>query len=83
MRTRINFASIRRPPGACLVPLECSKGHRIGISGAYIAAGMKRAWNQVRRHPRVAALIDFYGMGLLILSPQEGILSRTYSFGIR
>jgi predicted O-methyltransferase YrrM len=46
-------------------------------------AGMKRAWDQVRRDPQVAASINFYGMGLLILSPQEGIPARTYNFGIR
>lgn len=45
--------------------------------------GMKKAWDHVRRQPGVAASIDFYGMGLLILSPQTEVPTRTYRFGVR
>jgi predicted O-methyltransferase YrrM len=45
--------------------------------------GMKKAWDHVRRHPSIVASIDFYGMGLLILSSQMDVSTRAYRYGVR
>lgn len=46
-------------------------------------AGMKSAWNQVKRRGRVAASVDFFGMGLVLLKPPPHAESRHYRYGIR
>jgi len=66
-----------------------SLASRLAPSAAFLLddirrdAGMKNAWDHLRIRPEVAASIDFFGMGLLLLAASDEGSVRSYRFGIR
>lgn len=45
--------------------------------------GMKHAWEQVRRRPPVLASIDFFGLGLVLLTSAGHADAEAFQYGIR
>ena len=62
---------------------------RMSASSAFLLddirrdSGMKQAWDDVKLRPNVAASVDFYGLGLTILSSKTGGRARSYRYGVR
>jgi predicted O-methyltransferase YrrM len=44
--------------------------------------GMRDAWEEIRRRPRVFASVDFYGLGLVLLTSEDHATAEAFQFGV-